>query len=248
MPLYRSFNFTDMEDEIYRFETGRTPNEILASLNNGSHVYFRYLSDLVASSQLPGSILKDTVYMSLEPFLTSFIDYWCEFDLDHASPSLLEWDVPLSQSFMDFPDEIKMHIIGTIPCTNLLTLHVVNKRLWELITPITHSQLHFRMLPGSAAFADSSITPHKWASSAELLGAIFISQAWFPIVSVTYSSWPIRNHCFFKFLHNATVTRVTITGYRHTDYFIPMVPFLFMLLLTSVGSAFSWNPAGFVGV
>ncbi|KAK0502550.1 hypothetical protein EDD18DRAFT_1347169 [Armillaria luteobubalina] len=143
MPLYRSFNFTDMEDEIYRFETGRTPNEILASLNNGSHVYFRYLSDLVASSQLPGSTLKDTVYMSLEPFLTSFIDYWHEFDLDHASPSLLEWDVPLSQSFMDFPDEIKMHIIGTIPCTNLLTLHVVNKRLWELITPITHSQLHF---------------------------------------------------------------------------------------------------------
>ncbi|KAK0505442.1 hypothetical protein EDD18DRAFT_1344255 [Armillaria luteobubalina] len=229
MPLYRSFDFADMQVEIYRFETGRTANEILTSLNDGSHMYFRYLSDLVTSSQSPGSTLKDTVYLSLEPFLSDFIDYWREFDLNHATPSLLEHDIPLSQSFMDFPDEIKMHIIGAIPCTDLLALRVVNKQLWELITPITHSWLCFRMPPGSTAFADSSMTPHKWASGAELLGAIFVLQAWFPIVSMSYNSWPIRNHCFFKFLSNAAVTRVAITGYRYTNYFIPMVPFPFML-------------------
>ncbi|KAK0493792.1 hypothetical protein EDD18DRAFT_1356269 [Armillaria luteobubalina] len=122
MPLYRSFDFADMQVEIYRFKTGRTANEILTSLNDGSHMYFRYLSDLVTSSQLPGSTLKDMVYLSLEPFLSDFIDYWCEFDLNHATPSLLEHDIPLSQSFMDFPNEIKMHIIGAIPCADLLAL------------------------------------------------------------------------------------------------------------------------------
>ncbi|KAK0484116.1 hypothetical protein EDD18DRAFT_1361962 [Armillaria luteobubalina] len=231
MPRYTSFNFADMEDEIRRFESGRTANEILISLNDGSHVYFRYISDVVASSQSDGSTIKDTVYQSLEPFLTDFIDYWHNFALQHAisTPSLLKWDVPLSSSFMDFPDEIKMHIINTIPHADLLALRVVNKCLWELITPITHSRLRFRMPPGWAAFMDSSMTPHEWASGAELLGAIFILEAWLPIVSMTYSSWPIRNHCFFRFLPNVAVTRVTITGYRHSEYFIPLVPFLFML-------------------
>ncbi|KAK0478075.1 hypothetical protein EDD18DRAFT_1114247 [Armillaria luteobubalina] len=188
MPRYTSFNFADMEDEIRR-----------------------YISDVVASSQSDGSTIKDTVYRSLEPFLTDFIDYWRDFALQHAisTPSLSKWDVPLSSSFMDFPDEIKMHIINTIPHADLLALRVVNKRLWELITPITHSRLHFRMPPGWAAFMDSSVTPHKWASGAELLGAIFISEAWF--------------------LPNVAVTRVAITGYCHSEYFIPLMPFPFML-------------------
>ncbi|KAK0481038.1 hypothetical protein EDD18DRAFT_1113158 [Armillaria luteobubalina] len=204
MPQYTSFNFADMEDEIRKFESSRTANEILISLNDGSHVYFRYISDVVALSQSDGSTIKDMVYRSLEPFLTDFIDY--------CTPSLSKWDVPLSSSFMDFPDEIKMHIINTIPHADLLALRVVNKRLWELITPITHSRLRFRMPPGWAAFTDSSMTPHKWASGAELLGAIFILEAWF--------------------LPNVAVTRVAITGYRHSEYFIPLVPFPFMLLST----------------
>ncbi|KAK0488262.1 hypothetical protein EDD18DRAFT_1359527 [Armillaria luteobubalina] len=130
-----------MEEKICRFQSGRTANEILISLNDGSHVYFRYISDVVALSQSDGSTIKDVVYRSLEPFLTDFIDYWCNFALQHAisTPSLSKWDVPLSSSFMDFPDKIKMHIINTIPHTDLLALRVVNKRLWELITPITHS-------------------------------------------------------------------------------------------------------------
>ncbi|KAK0473084.1 hypothetical protein IW261DRAFT_1423866 [Armillaria novae-zelandiae] len=232
MPVYASFDFANMEAEIHNFENSRTPNEILASLTDGSHVYFKYLSDLVTSSQMDSSTLKDTVYQSLEPFLTLFIQYWRDFDLNHHTPSRstgLKWDVPLSQSFMDFPDEIKMHIIHAIPFTNLLALRVVNKRLWELITPITHCRLRFRMPPGWAAFTDSSVTPYEWASGAELLGAIFIAQAWFPIISITYSSWPLRNHCFFRFLPNAAVTRVTITGHRHVDYFYPLIPFPFML-------------------
>ncbi|KAK0474443.1 hypothetical protein IW261DRAFT_1568826 [Armillaria novae-zelandiae] len=231
MPVYASFDFANMEAKIHNFENSRTPNEILASLTDGSHVYFKYLSDLVTLSQMDSSTLKDMVYQSLEPFLTLFIQYWRDFDLNHHTPSRstgLKWDVPLSQSFMDFPDEIKMHIICAIPFTDLLALRVVNKHLWELITPITHCRLRFRMPPRWAAFTDSSMMPYEWASGAELLGTIFIAQAWFPIISITYSSWPLRNHCFFRFLPNAAVTRVTITGHRHVDYFYPLIPFPFM--------------------
>ncbi|KAK0478653.1 hypothetical protein EDD18DRAFT_1114084 [Armillaria luteobubalina] len=166
-----------------------------------------YTSDLVVSSWMKGNPLKAELYRSLKPLLSQFISDWQALDEKCASKPFSNWDTALSSLFMDFPDEIKMAIINTVPCSDLLSLHPVSRHLWELVTPIMHSHLCFRVPPsGWLAFAEESILLHRWAVTAELLGTIFIDEAWFLVESVSFQSWPMNQYCFFNFLDNAAVT------------------------------------------
>ncbi|KAK0482477.1 hypothetical protein IW261DRAFT_1562166 [Armillaria novae-zelandiae] len=240
------FDFKAMDDEVFKYEDDKLAGQVLTSVVDGtftsysslttadvsigSHAYYKYLNDLVVSGRMEGNPLKANLYQSLEPLLTRFIGDWQEFNEKYFSPPSFSWDTALSASFMEFPDELKMAVFDVVPHSDLLTLRLVNKRLWALITPIMHSRLRFRMPPsGWSAFEERSTMVYEWAAAVEILGAIFIDEAWFPVVSVTFQSWPMSQYCFFKFLKNAVVTSVAITGHRYPLLFFPHIPYPFML-------------------
>ncbi|KAK0215695.1 hypothetical protein IW262DRAFT_1465406 [Armillaria fumosa] len=107
----------------------------MAKICIGSHTYYIYLKNLVISGRMKGNPLKAKLYQSLEPLLSQFIGNWQDLDKKCASNPFFIWDTALSSSFMDFPDEIKMAIIGTMPCSDLLALCLVNKHLWNSLCP-----------------------------------------------------------------------------------------------------------------
>ncbi|KAK0482166.1 hypothetical protein EDD18DRAFT_1112661 [Armillaria luteobubalina] len=194
------YDFKAMDDEVFDFENDKQAGQVLASIVDGSHVYYKYLDALVISGSMEGNPLKVNLYQSLKPHLTRFVDEWQEFNEKFFSSSPFSWDTALSALFMDFPDELKMAVLNVIPRSDLLALHMVNRHLWELITPITHSCLQFQMPPsGWAVFKDNSTVVYEWAAAAEILGAIFIHEAWFPVVSMMFQSWPMNQYCFFNF-------------------------------------------------
>ncbi|KAK0485405.1 hypothetical protein EDD18DRAFT_1361093 [Armillaria luteobubalina] len=157
MPVYTSFDFKAMDNEIFKYEDNKLAGQVLTSVVDGtftsylsltmadvsigSHAYYKYLNDLVVSGQMEGNTLKANLYQSLEPLLTCFIGDWQKFNEKYFSPPSFSWDTTLSASFMEFPDELKMAVFDVVPCSDLLMLHLVNRCLWELITPITHSRL-----------------------------------------------------------------------------------------------------------
>ncbi|SJL08161.1 uncharacterized protein ARMOST_11524 [Armillaria ostoyae] len=227
--MYNEFDYEDMDRSIDAYKSEMTTQDILRAISNGSHMYFVYLQDLISSSAIDGNLLKANVYESLEPYLSRFIDYWHQRSLNCSPPAANHWTIPLSSSWMDFPAEIQLEIIAFIPVSDLLNLRVTSKYNRRIITPLTHCRLRFRLPPSWTDFTALSVDPWQWAASAELLGAIFIAEAWFPIYSVSFESWPIFNYCIFKFLPKVNVTKVSIIGFRCANTYYPHIPYPFML-------------------
>lgn len=130
---------------------------------------------------------------------------------------------------MDFPPELQLEIIAHIPACDLLNLHVTSQYNRDLITPLTHCHLHFCLPVGWKDFTVLNHNAWQWAAAAEILGAIFIEEAWFPVVSVSFNCWLVLNYCFFRFLQNTNVTDISITGFRLPMAYYPHVPYPFML-------------------
>ncbi|KAK0477103.1 hypothetical protein IW261DRAFT_1566574 [Armillaria novae-zelandiae] len=141
--VLNQFDFDAMTKEVSEYEKKMLAGQVLASLVDGSHAYYKYLNDLVLLSRMKGNPLKDNLYRSLEPLLSHFACEWQSFEIKFTPTPLFDWVTALSSSFMDFPDEIKMAILNVLPHSDLLALRPVNRRLWELVTPITHSRLCF---------------------------------------------------------------------------------------------------------
>ncbi|KAK0435843.1 hypothetical protein EV421DRAFT_1739903 [Armillaria borealis] len=217
MPIHLKFDYKDMENAIDAFEMNLSTQAILSAI---SDVTSRALPSkqncIVPSSRsFHGSLIIGTVILFV--VLPSFL-------VNPPGVFLCR------SSWMDFPVEIQLEIIACIPVSNLLNLRVTNQYNRNIVTPLMHCCLHFRLPPYWTDFIVVDADAWEWAAAAEVLAAIFVTDAWFPIISVSFDMWPMSNYCFFKYLDNAKVMKVSIAGYRHGLSYYPNIPYPLMLL------------------
>lgn len=198
----------------------------------GTHEYFVYQKQIIALGVQPRSPIVSDLYCSLKPLFLKFTMNSLALSCLQLHPPLFSLSVPLSLSWFDLPLEIQLEILVQVTPSDLLTLCMVCRDLWFHITPMMHSRLLLCLPPGWSDFAIASVSPWEWAAHMEMLIAIFISTAWFPILSVSFHSWPISQYCLFKFLANAPVTSVGFSGFRQSASCFPLIPYPYMLLPT----------------
>ncbi|PBK90550.1 hypothetical protein ARMGADRAFT_1032544 [Armillaria gallica] len=208
IPVYGTLPFDPhvMDTAIQLYKYNLAPSQILSAIADGTHEYFAYQKQILALAAIPGNSIVHDLYCSLELLFSKFAMQFHTLSLLQSPTPASAPSVPLSLSWFDLPLKIRLEILTYITPSNLLTLHMVCQDMWMHVTPLMHSHLQLRLPPGWMEFALAGLLPWEWAAHMEMLVAIFISKVWFPVVSISFHSWPIFQYCFFKFLPNMVVT------------------------------------------